>query len=317
MKAAVIRKYGKPEVLHIEEMPEPTAKANEIKIKIAATSVNPVDWKIRSGAVFFLTGFKFPRILGGDFSGTVISCGENVKNISVGTEVYGLSPAMFTAGAYAEYMACSPDIVAEKPVSLSHAQAATIPLAASTAYQALHSLGKIKPGMQVLITGCTGGVGHFAVQIAKAASCGVAGVCHSRNAALAKELGCDEVFPYDQTHFTKHDSNYDVIFDAASKDGYWKSKKALKHQGIYISTLPTPLLMLMHGLASLLPGKKAKFIGVQSSRKNLEKLSALCNAGKLKPFIENTFSISDIAQAHALSETEKVRGKISIQIQHI
>lgn len=317
MKAAVIRKYGKPEVFRIEEMPEPSPKSDEVKVKIMASSVNPVDWKVRSGEVFFLTGFWFPRILGGDFSGIITSCGANVKDLQIGDEVYGLSPAMFTGGAYAEYIALKPSKMALKPANLNHQQAASIPLAGLTAYQAMHKLGKMKPGMRILITGCTGGVGHFAVQMAKAENCHVTGVCHSRNEELARQVGCDEVLPYDKTHFTEQQVSYDIIFDPASKDGYWNSKSVLNTDGIYVSTLPTPLLMFMHALSFFIPWKQGKFVGVASKRADLEKLSGLCNSGKLKPFIEHIFPLEKIAEAHALSETEKVRGKIVLEISDI
>ena len=314
MKAAVIRKYGKPEVFRIEDIPEPSPLPFQVKIKVDYSSVNPVDWKVRSGALAIIAGWRFPKVLGADFSGTVVQCGSEVTDIQIGDEVFGLSNAVLLAGAYAEYMVCSSQKLTHKPQALSYQQAACVPLAASTAYQALHDLGGIKAGMQVLITGCTGGVGHFAVQLAKAINCQVTGICHSRNAELAKQIGCDNVLAYDKVDFTKQENQYDIIFDAASKYGYLKSRSKLTSKGTYVSTLPTPWLMFMHGLSFIVPWKKGKFVSVKSKRTDLDKIASLCNEGKVKPFIEHTFPLSNIAEAHALSETEKVRGKISIEI---
>jgi len=313
MKAAVIRKYGKPEVFQIEDMPEPSPKPKQVKVKIIASSVNPVDWKVRSGAIAILTGWRFPKILGGDFAGKVVECDSSVNDIQIGDEVFGLSNAMSIAGAYAEYIICDADQLAIKP-KLNFLESASIPLAGSTAWQALYHMGRLEPGMRVLIIGATGGVGHFAVQIAKAANCYVTGVCHSRNAELAKQIGCDDVLTYDTTDIKKSKNKYDILFDAAAKYGYLSCQSLLTPKGTYVCTIPTPLLMVMHGFSFIFPWKKGRFVGVSSNRKDLDQLARLGNAGNLRPFIENTFPLEKIAEAHALSETEKVRGKIAIQI---
>jgi len=314
MKAAVIRKYGKPEVFQIEDMPEPAPKPKQVKVEIIASSVNPVDWKIRSGALAVLTGWKFPRILGGDFSGKVVECGSEVNDIRVGDEVFGLSNAMSIGRAYAEFITCDADKLAIKPNKLNFLESAGIPLAGSTAYQALHHMCEIKPGMRVLIIGATGGVGHFAVQIAKAENCQVTGVCHSRNAELAKQIGCDEVLAYDKADITKSKDKYDILFDAAAKYGYLSCRSLLTSQGTYVCTIPTPLLMVMHGFSYIFPWKRGRFVGVNSNRKDLDQLARLANEDQLRPFIENIFPLEKIAEAHALSETEKARGKIAIRI---
>lgn len=313
MKAAVIRKYGKPEVLSIADMPEPVPGPREVKIRVVATSVNPVDWKIRSGMLALISGWKFPRILGGDFSGEVLACGSAVTDLRPGDPVYGLSPAMGRAGAYAEILCCAAGQAAPKPATLNHHQSAAIPLAASTACQALYREGRMRPGMRVLVTGATGGVGHFAVQIAKAAGCHVTGVCHSRNAALARQFGCDEVLPYDKESFLDGRSRYDLIFDAAAKNRYFSSRSKLTAKGTYVTTMPMPGILLAHAF-SFLPGKRGRFVGVVSNRADLEFLAGLADRGELKPYIEHEFPLEEIAAAHALSETEKVRGKIVVSI---
>lgn len=314
MQAAVIRKYGDPKVLCIESMPEPKPRPNEIKIKVMSSSVNPVDWKVRSGSIAVLSGWRFPRILGADFSGEVVACGSGVENHKPGDAVFGFSSAITQAGAYAEYMCCPVSRLAKKPEALSHTLAAAVPLAGLTAYQALYKYGNMQPGMRVLVTGATGGVGHFAVQVAKAAGCEVWGVCHSRNAELARTFGCHEVLPYDQIDHTRKKQRYDLIFDAAAKYGYFACRSRLTEKGVFVSTLPIFSVLVMHAVSVLSIGRKGRFIPVGANVADLESLARLCNEGSVKPFVENVFPLSQIADAHALSETEKVRGKIVIQI---
>jgi len=315
MQAAVIRKYGEPKVLRIENMPEPQPRAGEVKIRVMCSSVNPVDWKVRSGSIAVLSGWRFPRILGADFSGEVVACGAGVTDHKPGDWVYGFSSAIMQAGAYAEYMCCPVSRLGKKPHTLSHTLAAAVPLAGSTAYQALYKYGNLQPGMRVLVTGATGGVGHFAVQIAKAAGCEVYGVCHSRNAELARTFGCDEVLPYDRIDHTRKKQRYDIIFDAAAKYGYFACRSRLADKGTFVTTLPMFSVMVMHAVSVLSMGRKGRFVPVAGSVLDLQKLAELCDAGSVKPFVENVFPLSRIADAHTLSETEKVRGKIVITVQ--
>lgn len=314
MKAAQIHQYGKPDVFRIEDCAEPFPRKGELKIKVHASSVNPVDWKVRSGSISFLSGKKFPKILGADFSGMVVECGPETEGYAIGDEVYGFSSAISTAAAYAEFMCCSVKRLASKPNRLDFIHAAVIPLAASTAYQALYNQGKMKPGMHVLVTGATGGVGHFAVQLAKAAGCRVTGVCHSRNTQLAMSFGCDEVLPYDKIDFRTEKSAYNIIFDAAAKYSYFSCRKLLKPSGVFVSTIPMFSVLVMHALSAISPGKKGRFVGVAGSSGDLETLASLCDSGALVPHVERVFTLDEIAKAHALSETEAVRGKIAIRV---
>ena len=313
MRAAVIRKYGPPSVFRTESLPEPQPGPDEVKIRVRASSVNPVDWKVRSGKLALLAGWKFPRILGADFSGEIVACGKNVSAYRPSDEVFGFTSAIWGPGTYAEYVCCSPTKLARKPPVLDHRLAAAVPLAGSTAYQALYLHGRLKPGMRVLVTGATGGVGHLAVQMAKAAGCTVYGVCHSRNEELARRFGCDEVFPYDRSDFRQSTHRFDIIFDAASKYGYFSCRGVLLPGGTFVSTLPWPRLMLAHAL-SFFPGKRGRFVAVAAHTPHLDFLADLCNSGRLVPFMENEFPLTGLANAHTLSETEKVRGKIGIHV---
>jgi len=310
----MIHKYGKPDVFQIETVPKPSPRSDEVQIRVITSSVNPIDYKTRSGSVFFLSGLKFPRILGADFSGVVTQCGSQVSHLKAGDEVFGFSSAATMGGAYGEFMCCPASRVALKPAHLNDQQAAAIPLAGITAYQALHKEGNMSSGMRVLITGATGGVGHFAIQIAKAAGCHVTGVCHSGNIELATVLGCDEVLPYNHSDFRKSSDKYDLIFDAVAKYGYYSCREKMRPQGSYVSTVPYPSVILMHMISKSSSGRRGRIVSASGNTADLETLGRLSNEGLLNPFIENVFPLSDIAQAHALSETTKVRGKIVIQV---
>lgn len=313
MQAAVIRKYGPPSVFHTENLPEPQPGPHEVKIRINASSVNPVDWKVRSGKLALLAGWKFPRVLGADFSGEITACGKDVTDYRPGDEVFGFTSAIWGPGTYAGYVCCPVTRLARKPGVLEHRLAAAVPLAGSTAWQALYIHGGLQPGMRVLITGATGGVGHLAVQIAKASGCIVYGVCRSRNEELARRFGCDEILPYDRTDFRRNPVRFDLIFDAASKYSYFSCRRALAPDGTYISTLPRPWLMVAHAF-SFLPGKRGRFVAVAARTRHLNFLADLCHTHRLVPFMENEFSLTELADAHTLSETEKVRGKIGIHV---
>ncbi|MFS0724151.1 NAD(P)-dependent alcohol dehydrogenase [Paenibacillus sp. 1P07SE] len=314
MRAAIIRRYGKPDVFSIEQVEAPRPSAGEVQIAVMASSVNPIDYKTRSGSIFFLSGFRFPKILGGDVAGRVLACGEGVQHLQPGDEVYGFSSAPTRGGAYAEVMCCAAERLAHKPAELSMSEAAAIPLAGLTAYQALHKEGELQPGMQVLVTGAAGGVGHYAVQLARAAGCKVTGVCHSRNRELAEELGCDEVMPYDREDFRERRGAYDLIVDAAGKFSFAGCRRSLTDNGIYVSTIPAPGIMLRHLWSRFSGGRRGRFVSAHANTADLEIMSALIREGRLRAHIEHRFPLAEIAEAHRLSETERVRGKIIIEI---
>lgn len=312
MLAAVIHKYGKPDVFKIETVSEPVPRADEVKIRVIASSVNPIDYRTRSGSLFFISGWRFPRILGADFSGIITECGSQVKNFKVGDEVCGFTNAAREAGAHGEFMCCKADIIALKPKQLTFQQAAAFPLAGLTALQALYNDGKMVAGMHVLITGATGGVGHFAVQIAKAAGCHVIGVCHSRNTELALQLGCNAIIAYDKQDYRKVEQRYDLIFDAAAKFGYWSNRRVLKPKGIYVSTVPSIATLISTFTTGMSTGRKGRIVMAKSRPDDLEILGKLCEQGRVIPVIEHSFPLAQIVDAHILIEANKVRGKIVI-----
>ncbi|GGN98723.1 NAD(P)-dependent alcohol dehydrogenase [Saccharibacillus kuerlensis] len=312
MKAAVIRKYGGPDVFRIEEVEEPRPSAGEIKIRLQATSINPIDYKVRKGYLFFLSGFRFPKILCSDFSGTVEECGAGVTDFSPGDEVYGFTNGAAKGGGLAEVLCCKASLASKKPASLNFEEAAAVPLAASTAYQALTHVGGLKSGMRVLVTGATGGVGHYAVQLASIAGAHVTGVCRSSGEATAKSLGCDEVIAYDREDFRRSGQHFDLIFDAAGKYGFGDCRSLLTEQGTYVTTIPGPASMLRQILSGS-KGRKARFIVANSNDEDLSLLRQWCEDGQLKPMIEAVFSLEETRQAYELAESGKIRGKVVIR----
>ncbi|RCJ29036.1 zinc-binding alcohol dehydrogenase [Nostoc minutum NIES-26] len=312
MKAVVIRGYGPAEVLQYEDVEQPQIKPDQLLIKIHASSVNGIDWKIRKGMMKFITGNKFPKILGFDLAGEVVEVGSGVTRFKPGDSVYGSTN--FPGGAYAEYAAVPENLVALKPTNLSYEEAATVPLVALTALQALRNQGNIQSGQAVLINGASGGVGSFAVQIAKALGAEVTGVCSTKNLDLVKSLGADRVIDYKQQDFTQDTAKYDIIFDAVGKRSLSATKKVLKPKGIYVTTLPSPEVLVQAALTALLPGQKAKLVFEKANAEDLDYLKKLIEAGKIRTVIDRTYPLQELAAAHAYSESERAVGKIAIAI---
>ncbi len=313
MKAAVIHRYGSADVLQYEDVAPPTIKADELLVKVHASCINPADWKIRKGMLKIVTGNKFPIILGFDLAGEVVEVGSNVTRFTIGDSIYG-TLKLPSAGAYAEFVAISENCAALKPTNISYTEAASIPLAGLTALQGLRDQGNIKPGQAVLINGASGGVGTFAVQIAKILGAEVTGVCSTKNLDLVKSLGADHVIDYTQQDFTQEPVQYDIIFDAVGKRSFSDCKKVLKPNGIYVTTLPTPENILPGIVTIFIPGKKAKLVLESPKAQDLVDLKELIEAGKLRTVIDRTYSLQEIAAAHAYSESERAVGKIAIAI---
>lgn len=313
MKAIAIRGYGSVDVLRYEDLPTPQIKSDQLLVKVHASSVNPVDWKIRQGMLQLITGYSFPKILGFDLSGEVVEVGSAVKRFQPGDSIYAcLSGGL--GGAYAEYAAVSERVAALKPANMTYEEAASLPVAAGTSLQALRDLGNIQPLQRVLINGASGGVGIFAVQLAKIFGAEVTAVCSSKNFDLVKSLGADSLIDYKQQDFTQDAARYDIIFDAVAKQSFSSCKEALKPNGIYINTLPSPDIFMQGVFTALIPGKKAKFILLNSNTEDFTYLKDLIEAGKMRTVIDRTFPLQDLAAAHTYSESGRTVGKIAIAI---
>ncbi|MEH2181515.1 NAD(P)-dependent alcohol dehydrogenase [Nostoc sp.] len=312
MKAVVIRRYGDAQVLQYEDVEQPKIKPTQLLVKVRASSVNPVDWKIRKGMLSLLTGSKFPKILGFDVAGDVVEVGSQVTHFKPGNAIYGSTS--FPGGGYAEFVAIPENLAVLKPTNLSYEEAAAVPLAALTALQALRDGGNIQTGQNVLINGAAGGVGSFAVQIAKAFGAVVTGVSSTKNLDLVKSLGADRVIDYTRQDFTADTTQYDIIFDAVGKRSLSQTKKVLKSNGIYITTLPSSETAVQSVLTAFLPGQKAKLVFEKPNAKDLLYLKELIEAGKIRAVIDRTFPLQELAAAHSYSESERAVGKIAIAV---
>lgn len=312
MKAVVIHEYGSADVLKFEEVEAPTIKPDELLVKVHAAAVNPVDWKIRKGMLKIITGNKFPMILGFDLAGKVVEVGSQVTDFQVGDEIYGSLGV--PGGAYAEIAAVPQKVAAVKATNISFEEAAALPVAALTALQSLRDKANIQPSQTVLINGASGGVGIFAVQIAKALGAEVTGVCSSKNLDFVKSLGADYLIDYTQQDFTKNQVQYDIIFDAVGKQTFDNCKKVLKPNGIYVTTLPNLQNIVAIALTSIFGNQKAKFILAQPNTADLLYLNELIEAGKLRVVIDCTYPLQELAAAHIYSESERAKGKIVIRV---
>ncbi|MFD0048498.1 NADP-dependent oxidoreductase [Actinomycetes bacterium NPDC127524] len=309
MKAIVIEQYGGKEQLKEAEMKKPEAGENEIIIKLEATSINPIDWKLREGYLKEMLPFEFPIILGWDAAGTVDSIGSGVTDFKPGDRVFA-RPATTNRGTYAEYAAVDDILAAKIPDNVSFEEAASIPLAGLTAYQALFDFGEVKEGDKVLIHAGAGGVGSLAVQLAKNAGAYVATTAGTQNVEFMKSLGADEVIDYKKQDFEKILHDYDFVLDSMGGEIQEKSFSVLKEGGKMPSLVSEPDKELAEKKKI-----KAASIWLNPNGQQLEELAKLMEEGKLKAIIGETFPLSaeGIRQAHEKSESHHAKGKIVIK----
>jgi NADPH:quinone reductase-like Zn-dependent oxidoreductase len=308
MKAVRIHQYGNADVLQIEDISVPDIKEDEVLIKIHATSVNPVDWKIREGYLRAMNLHTLPLTLGWDVSGTIEKAGSAVNNFQIGDEVYS-RPAIERNGSYAEFIVEKANEVARKPKTMTHLEAASIPLAGITAWETLVTTAHIAKGQKVLIHAASGGVGTLAVQIAKAKGCYVIGTTSETNISMVKELGANEVVDYKKQDFSKMYSDIDVVLDTLGGTIQDQSWKVIKKGGILVSITQNPSIEVADNL-----GVRGAFVFISPNAAVLNELTTLIDAGKLKAVVSSVFSLDEMKQAHLLSESGRVKGKIGIKV---
>jgi len=318
MKAIVYEKFGPPDVLQLKEVRKPTPKDNEVLIKIYATTVVKEDPDMRASPGF--NGFLKPRnpILGQELAGEIESIGKDVTRFKPGDQVFGFD--MF--GAYAEYK-CMPEngALAIKPTNMSYEDAASIPNGALTALPFLRDKGNIQSEQTVLIYGASGSVGAAAVQLAKYYGAEVTGVCSTTNLEWVKSLGADQVIDYTQEDFTENGKTYDIIFDTVGKRSFSECKGSLTDEGIYLATVPTPVIMLQALWPAKGGSKKVKFAatGLRPARekiKDLAFLTELIEAGKIKAVIDRRYPLEQTAEAHRYVEKGHKKGNVVITVEH-
>jgi len=322
MKAIIYTEYGPPDVLRIEEVEKPTPKENQVLIKVHAASANALEWR----------GFTMPslliRLMGGglfkpkdpkvgvDVAGTVEAVGSTVTEFNPGDEVFGVAP-----GAFAEYACNGESKFALKPANVSFEAAAAVPVAAFTALQGLRHKGQIQPGQKVLIDGASGGVGTFAVQIAKSYSAEVTAVCSTRNLDMMRSIGADHIIDYTREDFTKNGPRYDLILAVNGYHPILDYRRALSPQGICVvaggSLAQVFQAMLLGPLISRLGSKKHVFMGIATTpKKDLLVLKELLEAGKVVPVIDKCYPLSKTAEAIRYLIEEHARGKVVITVEH-
>jgi NADPH:quinone reductase-like Zn-dependent oxidoreductase len=314
MKASFIVSYGGAEVHRYGDLPDPDQGKGDLLISIKAVSLNPIDYKIRQGVAKVLTGSRFPKILGSDFAGIVKQVRPDLKNFKIGDRVYGSSRVIFRKpGALAELLSIASKNVRHIPELMSAEEASSLPIAALTALNGLRKC-KITNGKSVIINGATGGVGHFAIQIAKAKGAFVTATCSPGNSSLAKELGADETIGYTSEDLTKIHKTFDAILDAYGKMKYEDVCRLLKPKGVYASTLFLPTSHISSFFVQLVYNKKLTSANMRSRPEDFEEIEKLFAEKKLKPLIENTFCLEKTVDAFEMAEKGKSRGKIIITV---
>jgi NADPH:quinone reductase-like Zn-dependent oxidoreductase len=308
MNAVRIHEYGGPEALRYEDAPRPEPGPGQVLVRIRASGVNPVDWKVRAGELKHFLQYKMPMIPGWDFSGVVESLGPGAARFKVGDEVFG-HPAIPRDGTYAEYIAVPESEAAFKPASIDHVHAAAIPLAALTVWQALFDAAKLEAGQTVLIHGAVGGVGTFAVQLAKMTGARVIGTASTRNHEFLRGLGADETIDYNTTRFETVVHDADVVLDTITGETMDRSWQVLKKGGILVSILQPPSEQ-----DAAAWGVRAAHVFVQPNADQLAQLAGLVDSGKLKAIVETVLPLAEARHAQELSETGHTRGKIVLTV---
>lgn len=304
MKAIRIHDYGDADVLRYEDAPQPEIGPDEVLIKIHAAGVNPVDWKIRSGAMRQARPLKFPAILGSDAAGTVERVGAVVSRFKPGDPVVAR-----VDGAYAEYAAVKTDAVGRAPKSIPLVQVAALPIAAGTAWTVLFEAADLKSTRKILVQGGAGGVGTFIIQMAKLAGLHVTATTSTANRALVESLGADRVIDYREEDFTTNVKEFDLVVDAVGGDTLKRSFGVVRPGGQLLSIVSPPdeALAKEHGI-------EARFVRSNITGTRLEEIGGLIDAGKLKVIIEKEFPLAEAKAAHVLSESGRARGKIVLRV---
>ena len=323
MKAMVCTRYGPPDVLHLQEIEKPSPADNEVLVRIYAASVNPLDgYTIKGPSAFlpFLARFTRPRPLvpGSDISGRVEAVGKDVKQLHPGDEVFGSLFGGRGAGAFAEYGCATENQLALKPASVSFGEAAALPIAGITALQGLRDKGGIERGQKVLIDGASGGVGTYAIQIARYFGAEVTAVCSTRNVEMARKLGADHVIDYKQEDFTRNGQTYNLILGANAHHPVFAYRRSLTADGVFVmvgGALGMILrFMLLAPLLSRFSNKKARFFIAKMNTKDLDILANLLATGKMVSVIDRSYPFNDTVEALRYREAGHAQGKVVITV---
>jgi NADPH:quinone reductase-like Zn-dependent oxidoreductase len=310
MKAIRIHDFGGPDVLAYEDAPMPEPTEGEVLVKVYAAGINPADWKTRqSGGFIKQSGAQMPVILGWDMSGVIESVGPGVTAFTSGQSVYGMVRFPNMGNAYAEYLTTPISDIALKPEKIDHVHAAGVPLAGLTAWQALFEVAALEAGQRILVQAAAGGVGHLAVQLAKWKGAYVIGTASAQNSDFLRQIGADEVIDYNAVLFEDVLHDVDVVFNAVNPEIATRSLKVLKHGGMLVSIagLPSSEALAEYDV-------RAQGMLVRPESTQLTELAKLIDEGKVRPYVESVFPLTEAAKAHELGEQGHTRGKIVLKV---
>lgn len=312
MRRVEYDRFGDASVLLIRDVPAPVPRADELRVRVFAAALNPKDVLLRKGRMQWLAGRRFPRTAGYDFAGEVEVVGPEVTGYAPGDRVFGMLRTQ-TGGALAEALVASPRELAHMPEGLSFEEAAGIPLAALTALQALRDCGRVKPDDQVLINGASGGVGVYAIQIARTLGARVTTLSSARNLELCRSLGAAEALDYAEASPFAPPHRWDCVFDVFGNRSFAAVRPSLAPLGSYVTTVPAPRNVVDH-VRTAVGFPRARLVVVESNHDDLERLAAWCAEGFIKPVIDRVFALDEVADAQRYVETKRARGKVILRV---
>ena len=313
MKAIAYNQFGTSEVLQIVEQPKPKIKADQVLIIVKAFSINPMDWKIRKGEMKLMSGSKFPKYTGADFAGIVEEVGSEVTHLKKGDEVFGVVKNLMKEGASADYVAVSASLVWKKPIAISFAQAASIPVVGTAALAALEKMGNITPKSSILVNGATGGFGMFLLQLLQQKKADITAIASTKGLAFAKKWGANKVIDYTKENVFSQQTKYDVVIDLSGKMSYKNGKKLLKNKGSFLNVTPQPIQIIASLFNNLFTSKKHMVVLSSPSTKQTEKLVKAINED-LQIEVSKVFPFNQFKEAYQYAEKGGVIGKVVIEI---
>jgi NADPH:quinone reductase-like Zn-dependent oxidoreductase len=313
MRAIVYDRFGPPEVLEQRLLPAPVAGPGEVLVRVKAAALNPKDSLIRKGKFVLFSGRKFPRMLGYDVAGVVEATGAQVTRFKAGDAVFGMRNG-FDGGTVAELVCLQEDELSHKPANVSFEEAAAVPLAALTALQALRDCGRLEPGGNVLLHGASGGVGVYAVQLAKLLGAHVTTTSSAKNLDFVRGLGADVTLDYAVDSGLTPERGWNVFFDVFGNRSFAKVRSSLAPRGVYVSTVPGPRIVMNDVLTRLSPFRRARLVVVHSNAKDLAFLASALESRKLVPVVDRVVPMAETAAGQAHVETKRARGKVVIRV---
>ena len=312
MRAAVTEAFGGIDRIVVRDLPKPEPGPGEVLVRVRAAAMNPLDCKLREGAFRLIFRVKPPFVLGFDLAGEVEAVGAGVNRFRPGDSVFG---ALSRPGAHAEHVVAGEEVLLPKPARLSFEEAAALPAAALSALQVLRDVAPVGKGQRLLLNGAGGGIGTFAVQIAKARGARVTAVASARNQDLLRELGADECLDYAKEDFTRREAAFDVIFDIVPNRSFPECRRALAPGGTYVTSLPGagPYLWQVLTVLPLFGGRRCRSLMLRPKRSDLEELAGLVAAGQLRPVVGEVFPLDAIREAHVRMQSGHARGKVVVR----